>query len=457
MLFAVLIWGLFALDRDRNARTSKALWLPVIWLWINSSRPISQWLQMTPPQDLPNQYLEGSPLDRIIFTILVTAGLMVVLNRGRQAGTVLRANWPIVLLFYYCLLSVFWSDYPLVALKRSTKAIGDLIMLLIVLTDCEPRSAVKRLLTRCGFLLIPLSVLLIEYYPGLGQGLGDGIEAPTYTGVTTNKNFLGVICLIFGIASMWRFIAACRNSEFAHRGRHLIAHGVLLGMVSWLLWMANSMTSLACFVLASGLIAITSLRAVGRRQVIVHLLVVAMVLIPFVTLFIGHGGGIFESMGRDPTLTGRTEIWDQLLHLSKNPLFGAGFESFWLGTRLEHIWITFPEINEAHNGYLEVFLNLGWIGLILLGIVIVTGYRSVMLELRRDVEMGYLKLAYLVGAVVYSLTEAGFRMMNPVWFLFLLAVIHVTDHSASSVAVRMPEYLCSVQKRKQPWRRSEVL
>ena len=51
---------------------------------------------------------------------------------------------------------------------------GDLAMVLVVLTDPDPKLAFKRLLTRAGFLLVPLSVLLIKYYPELGKDITTG-------------------------------------------------------------------------------------------------------------------------------------------------------------------------------------------------------------------------------------------------------------------------------------------
>ena len=74
-------------------------------------------------------------------------------------------------------------------------------------------------------------------------------------------------------------------------------------------------------------------------------------------------------MGRDSTLTGRTEIWTHVLWVAGNPLLGTGFESFWLGDRLANVWSIMPGIQEAHNGYLEVYLNLGWIGVTLLAVI----------------------------------------------------------------------------------------
>jgi len=137
--------------------------------------------------------------------------------------------------------------------------------------------------------------------------------------------------------------------------------------------------------------------------------------------------GLVEAVGRDSTLTGRTAIWNQVLGMTVNPLFGAGYESFWLGERLEKIWQTNPEHpNQAHNGYLEVFLDLGLLGVTLLGVVMAWGYRSVVRALRWDPEAAGLKLAFFVVAAIYNLTEHAFRELHPVWIAFLLAVTVVS-------------------------------
>ena len=70
-------------------------------------------------------------------------------------------------------------------------------------------------------------------------------------------------------------------------------------------------------------------------------------------------------------------------------------------------------------------MNLGWIGVGLLSTVIVTGYRDVVTALRRDPQVGSLRLAYLVTAAVYNFTEAAFKEINLVWIFFLLAVAAV--------------------------------
>ena len=110
--------------------------------------------------------------------------------------------------------------------------------------------------------------------------------------------------------------------------------------------------------------------------------------------------------------------------MSEHPWVGTGFESFWLGDRAKALWENhWWHPNEAHNGYLEVFLNLGWVGVALLGFVMAWGYRNVVRSLRLSPELSRLRLAYFIVAVLYNMTEAGFKVMHPVWITFVLAII----------------------------------
>ena len=426
LIFGLGILGLFVLDRDDQPRTSKALWIPIAWLLIAGSRMVSQWLDVAPALNLPDQYLDGSPLDRLVLTGLLVIGIVVLLQRYRKVGTLLRTNGPILLYFFYCGVSILWSDYPEVAFKRWTKALGDVVMVFVVLSDPYPSAALKRLIARTGFLLVPLSVLLIKYYPDLGRAYDAWVGTPVYIGVATDKNLLGMVCLVWGVGFTWRFLQEFRDQKHARRTGRLIAHGFVLAAVLWLLIKSNSATSLACFLLAGGLIAVTSLPTLVRKPAIVHLFLGGVVVFVLFGALYGADASIVEAMGRNLTLTGRTELWHRLIGMVVNPWFGTGFESFWLGQRLDALWSQYWwHPNQAHNGYLEVFLNLGWAGVASLAIVMVTGYRNVVRTFRSDPDAGRVRLGYFVVAVFYSLTEAAFRMMHPVWILFLLAVTDV--------------------------------
>ena len=147
---------------------SKALWIPAVWLFLTSSRARSLWLGMAPSfkgVDATEAYMEGSPIDRAVLMGLVIAALAVVISRMERVGPLLRKNGPILLFFAFCAVSILWSDFPFVAFKRWIKSVGDLAMVLIILTEPDPMGALKRLITRLGFILFPLSILLQQVLP----------------------------------------------------------------------------------------------------------------------------------------------------------------------------------------------------------------------------------------------------------------------------------------------------
>lgn len=437
VVFVLGILALFRLDRDTDERTSPALWIPVAWMAIGASRNLSEWFATQGPLANPDQYLEGSPFDRLLFSGLLAAALMVLFARGRASSAVLQRNWMNILFLLYCLASAAWSDFPLVSFKRWTKALGNFSMVLVVLTDPNPKAAVKRLLALTGFMLIPASVLLVKYYPEIGRQYDRWIGTAYYSGVASDKNGLGYNCLIFGLASVWRVVNGLQAT--VRKNGQLIAHVIILGMVLWLLRLANSSTSLACFLLGSSLIIFLSMAKV-ERPAMVHT-ILASVIAAAAVAFMARDvfSYLVSSLGRDTTLTGRTPLWEQLLKMNDAHWFGTGFESFFLGKRAEMLWAMFTwHPNEAHNGYLELYLNLGVVGLGLFLFVIVVGYRNVVHTFRSDRTSATLKLAFLIAALIYNSTEAAFKVMHPVWIVFLFAITAVPNPAAGTTVVPLP-------------------
>lgn len=419
---AVGILILFRLDRKHTSRTSIALLIPMAWLLIAGSRNVNEWYQMSGPVDAVDRYIEGNPLDRNVLSLLMLGGLVTLAHRRQRAAALLKANLPIVAYFLYCGVSVLWSDYPLVGGKRWLRSLGDLIMVLVILTDANWSTAVKKALTGVAFLLLPISILFIRFYPDLGRAYG--VDGSLYwTGVATGKNSLGMICLIFGLACLWGFLEAYRAKEDRYRKRRLVAQGIVITIALYLLWISDSKTSLSCFALVGALMTLTSFTSWAQRPAVLRLAIVGMVACCFSVLFLGVSSGALEAIGRNSTLTGRTDVWKLVLRFAENPLLGAGYESFWMGKRLEEITRINGGINQAHNGYIEVYLNLGWVGVSLLAVLLFTGYRKVVSGFRRDPEVCRIMLAYFLVAIVYNFTEGAFKMMSPVWILFLLGTM----------------------------------
>jgi exopolysaccharide production protein ExoQ len=429
LLFCIGIAGLFFLNRDNSVRTSKALWLPVIWLWIIGSRPVSSWFGMGDASShILNATLDGSPLDAAVFAGLMAIGLIVLFFRKKKTGAYLAVNGTILVYFFYCLLSVAWSPFPEPSFKRWTKAVGDLVMVLVILTDGEPIAALRRLYSRVGFILFPLSIMLIRY-SDIGRSY-DADGTPENVGTTLNKNTLGLIVYAISLGVVWNIRSLIIHKDEPHRGRRLVAQCTVLAFGLALFQMAHSATSEICFGLGAGVMFATSLDFIRKRPGRVRALSLAVVLFGGLALLFGGGSAVSQSLGRGGGLSGRTEIWGCSIAAAGNPVIGAGFESFWnanalrVNQCLQRLgFYDLSNLNSAHNGYLQIYLDLGVVGVCLLGAILISGYRYAGKAFQSNPEFGGLMLACIVTATFYNITEAGFRILTPSWILLLLGVV----------------------------------
>lgn len=460
-IFVVGIAGLFYLDRDKSIRTSKALWLPIIWLSIAASRSPFAWFGMGTQQEIPGQLPEGSLPDQLLAVFLLLSGLLVLLLRRKEVKSLLKANWPIVLYFSFCLISLVWSDFPAWGLKRWARALGDLIMVLIVTTEVQPTAALKRLFARVGFVLLPASVLLIRYYPQLGTAWEPFGDVQEFVGVTTNKNVLGNLVYLIGLGALWQILILLRDRNVPNRSRRLLAQSTLIAFGIYLLYTAHCATAVACLLLGAGLMLVISRPLFRYRPAAVHALVLSLVVVGGFAALLGARDTITEALGRKSDLTGRTEIWQIVIPLAPNPIGGAGFETFWAGPRVARIFSLIGGLvrtNEAHNGYIEVYLNLGLLGVGLIALILGHGYRRAVAVFHRDPALGGLLVAYVVTAVTYNITEAGFRMLSLEWFFLLLTIVAANRVvSVAKTASDLSRRSLSGNERDRLGRRTDVL
>src|SRR5687767_6415736 len=95
ILISFLIFVVWLIKRDTASRQgiSAALWIPTLWVGIISSRPVSSWLGSGGPGDT----LDGSPVDRTFYLIIIVAALITLSRRAVDWGWLTSKNWPIVL------------------------------------------------------------------------------------------------------------------------------------------------------------------------------------------------------------------------------------------------------------------------------------------------------------------------------------------------------------------------
>jgi O-antigen ligase len=425
VLFTGLILWLLARERAGRRGVSSGLWLPVLWLLVIGSRPVSQWAEGGLEMETPDQYLKGSPFDMVIFLLLILGGILVLLQRRIHWRRLASNNTWLLLFFFYWLVSVVWSDFPFVGFKRWIKDLGNLVMVLIVLTETDPVQAARAAFLRCAYVLIPLSVLFIKYYPHYGRYYNPNTWTPVYCGVTTEKNALGCLVLVCGLFLIWEMF----GMRFRGSGRvekvEMFSKSLLFGMCCWLLSKADSSTALVCLIFGAGIVfvlrfpfALRHVRHLGRYTLTVSLVLLFVYAVP------GVLSGILKILGEDLTLTGRTDLWKDVLSEPINPLLGTGYQTFWLGQRADLLWEKYYfHPNQAHNGYIETYLNGGLIGVAFLLALLVSAGGRIKRELLARLDFARVRFAALVIGVLYNWTEAVFNRLNLVWFIILLAAV----------------------------------
>jgi O-antigen ligase len=441
ILTLAFIAFLFRRDFREKPNVTPALWLPFLWIVVSpGSRFLSQWLAIfgLPVGGITVE--DGSPVDAAFFLAVIATGVLVLYQRRVSCQKFIRNNYWLTLFLAYCLLAILWSDFPYVSFKRWIKLLGDPAMALIVLTEPDVIEAVTRLIKRCAYIMFPLSILFIKYFPDLGRLYDVWEGQPMYTGIATNKNELGYDCWILGTVLFWHLLQVLQWEAGRRKRDEILLCAGLLCMDLWLFKMSHSASSFVAFVLAAGIMLFLGFRWVDKRRVGAYIVGGIMV-----CALAGIGFGLFGSflhlLGRNETLTGRTYIWHILWNWHVNPVVGTGFEGFWLGDRREAVQNLYPGLNQAHNGYLETYLNLGGIGVLLTVAVLLAAFGKSRHELFRNFEFGRLRMAYLISFFVYNWTEAAFRQNAfPFLMFFLVAIDLPKSRKVVTESVKTPLY-----------------
>ncbi len=437
-IWFVLLVLLLRFDPAKDPEASWTLWIPVIWMSIGASRLPSQWFGVG-AGTIASALEEGNPLDRAIYLMLLVISVAILLARPIDWGALITRNLAVTAYVSFAFLSILWSDFAYVSFKRWCRDLGSYLLILIVLSAPRPYEAVRTVLRHLCYLLIPLSIILIKYFD-IGTVYDEWSGLASYVGVTTSKNMLGVLCLFGGIFVFWDIVRLWADRTSPRIKRIIFVDFGFILMTLYLLRLAHSATSAVCFAIGCMVIAVAHSKW-GR----VHPSFIKGV-IPaafFLYLILGFGLGLnaffAEMLGRDPTLTDRTRIWSALLSMDTNPLVGTGYESFWLGSRLDAVFAkSGVHINEAHNGYLEMYLNMGLIGLVLLVCVLVTTYRNIIRQPLDSVgSFTSLTCSLWVTALFYNVTEASFKH-GLMWLGLLLGAITIpTQHNDEATSFAM--------------------
>jgi exopolysaccharide production protein ExoQ len=427
LIFVSFIVWLFFRDRKLRPMTSVALWIPLFWVIIIGTRAVSMWfsgegLEVATLDD----YLKGSPFDRNIDIGLLVAGLAILIKRRTILSDIFSENRLFFMFFIFCGISCLWSDYAFTSLKRYIKDISNIVMALIIITETKPEQALKAVLARYAYIAVVLSVLFIIYFPEYGRYYGRWNFQVVYCGITTNKNQLGQVAFICGVFLVWDFITTLSKDESVLDKLDLFIRGILLSMLIWLFYMAHSSTSNVCMILGTFILLV--LRSSFGKKHIKNLGIWTLCFTCFfITIYTIPGlMELFtDILGRDTSLTGRTDLWQELLAQPINPLLGAGYQSFWQTPAAAQIGEKFYFIpNQAHNGYLEVYIQTGLISLLLLIGAIITAGNKLKKGLLTGSTSATLLFPFFIIILINNWTEATINKMSILWFVLILSLLY---------------------------------
>lgn len=142
-------------------------------------------------------------------------------------------------------------------------------------------------------------------------------------------------------------------------------------------------------------------------------------------------------LGKSPTLTGRTDIWAQVIPLAKqHPVFGWGWLGYWVPWAKPFDGLAVRggvEYLQAHNAWIDMWLQLGIVGVVVLGLLALTTLgRAWFLAVDRPMTdattthrytaVALLPLLVLTAQLVQSLAESRILIESGFAMLVLWAV-----------------------------------
>jgi O-antigen ligase len=408
---AFVAWLLW-LDRKQAPDLSNVVWLPTIWSLLAGSRSLSSWFSQQ-----GDDQLAGSLLDQIFEGMLLIIAFFILMRRNVDWSEIIHTNRWLLILLGFMLLSVGWSDIPGVTFRRWIKELGAVAMAFLLLTERSPCEAVQSVLRRTVYILIPFSVLLIKYFHDFGVNYDRWTGEIQWVGVTVQKNGLGRLCMIAAFFLVWTWASRRDQRQPLVAKYQNLFEGILFLMTIWLLkgpsmWAASA-TAIVC--LCVGLAAFGVLRWMTMHGI--HLgtgtcvvIIAGVMILGVITPLVGGTtvGQVTSLVGRNATLTGRTDIWAGLIpEVQERPFLGSGFSSFWTPhNRAIHIG------GEAHNGYLDVWLGLGFVGLLVTLIFLLSCSFKAARAMGNDYEWGSFCLCLLLMASLHNWSESSFDSLN---------------------------------------------
>lgn len=399
------------------------LLIPAFYLTEHDWRTSTHEAHTSTADEMEMQAGGGNTTRRVVFVALAMAGCaFLVLSPRRTFRSPDGVGWLLALALGWCFVSVLWSVYPPMTVRR-------LVVLACLLTAAL--GAARRLTPRemtAAVLIVTTFYMLL----GIASEAALGMLRPWQGGyrfsgsLHPNTQGLNLVALCFS-----SFLLA-RTTPGA-RGRLMLLFAVAFVM----LLLTKSRTSVAGVIAA--LVIVGTLRTPTRYKVVTGFATawLAAAVVMFV-LLIGfdptekvQNAALLGRQEQAASLTGRLPIWEELTpHISHRPWLGHGYDTFWSPDVVEEVSAELNwGIREAHNAYIDSTLSVGLIGTVLgLLAVLAAIIRAGRLHHRTgDAGAGFI-FALLIFGLINGLTESGMTMPMFIPFIAVTGILQIALH-----------------------------
>lgn len=332
---------------------------------------------------------------------------------------------PLLALIVWAAITIAWSPVPDIAFRRLILTI--LVALIIFQLTClaQPVLIITRL-RQIIMLLSILSFIVVLIIPALGihqPGDPESEIIGDWRGIFYHKNILGSVIAPGIIMTLY----AANTTTGSQR----IIYTMQVIFLSYLLYMSGSKTSFGVTIVTClSLIILIRMARFGNGIRVIFLSSVFLSSILTVVLIYYLSISNFSNILTDESFTGRGLIWTQLLTIAENHFWtGLGFQSIFqvgLATQLGNVFggsLFLETLSHAHNLYIEMFISIGCVGLILFIIsVIIYPAIEVAKASGSDGNIRLLCFSLMLFTWLHGLLEIGIFDRDKIdWIIFLVA------------------------------------